>query len=259
MSAWGQEDTKEAFKKMRQSGKPNDGLPSLPWARLAPPSAAGPSGERYEHLEDILANAGMSQKRRLVRILEDITVKLATNRLPSTFRWMLNTQAVFLKKNSDALPKEFDDEEWHEDLHLADVPEDLVGDMPDEEESWAMEVDTVAPPGLDHKPKVRPLQIGEFMRRWVSKRLLKLNSSENSCVMTASRQLGVGTSGGAEALAIFHQLLFDEWVDGHLSVPLARIKIDEKNCFGMLEWDAVRRSVSEAFGDVMEACECLHG
>ena len=56
------------------------------------------------------------------------------------------------------------------------------------------------------------------------------------------RQIGVGTPGGAEALAIFHQLICDEWMTGSLSEPLARIKVDEKNCFGMVEWEAVREA-----------------
>ena len=49
------------------------------------------------------------------------------------------------------------------------------------------------------------------------------------------RQIGVGTQGGAEALVIYHQLLHDEWTAGSLNESLARIK-DEKNCFGMIEW-----------------------
>ena len=59
------------------------------------------------------------------------------------------------------------------------------------------------------------------------------------------RQLGAGVSGGAEALAIFHQLLFDAWEAGRLTKPLARIKVDEKNCFGSLEWESVRRACRE--------------
>ena len=45
-------------------------------------------------------------------------------------------------------------------------------------------------------------------------------------------------------LAIFHQLLCDEWMAGSLSGPLARIKVDEKNCFGMIERQAVREAAS---------------
>ena len=57
-------------------------------------------------------------------------------------------------------------------------------------------------------------------------------------------QLGVGSQGGAEALAIFHQLIFDEWASGTLDTPPTRIKIDETICFGMVEWRAARNSAS---------------
>ena len=50
------------------------------------------------------------------------------------------------------------------------------------------------------------------------------------------QQLGVGSQGGAEALAIFHQLLYDGWAAGALTEPLARIKVDEQTCFGMIEY-----------------------
>ena len=61
-----------------------------------------------------------------------------------------------------------------------------------------------APP----KPKIRPIQMGECIRKWVSKRLLRLNGADVSKTMVAMRQLGVGIAGGAEALAIFKQLIF---------------------------------------------------
>ena len=35
----------------------------------------------------------------------------------------------------------------------------------------------------------------------------------------------VGSQGGVEALAIFHQLVFDEWTSGTLDTPLGRIKV----------------------------------
>ena len=41
-----------------------------------------------------------------------------------------------------------------------------------------------------------------MVRRWISKRLLKLSAGDIGRVMTATRQLGVGLSGGAEAVII---------------------------------------------------------
>ena len=56
--------------------------------------------------------------------------------------------------------------------------------------------------------------------------------------MTAMRQVGVGSHGGAESSAIFHQLILER-ATGSLNAPLARITVDEKNCLGMIEWRKV--------------------
>ena len=109
-----------------------------------------------------------------------------------------------------------------------DIPEDCV--LCDQQE-------------VDPK-KVRPIRMGEFLRKYGSRRLLALSEGEIAALTTAMRQLGVGAQGGAEALAIFHQLFYDEWAEGSLTEPLARIKVDEKNCFGMIEWKAVREAAS---------------
>ena len=62
--------------------------------------------------------------------------------------------------------------------------------------------------------------------------------------MTAMRQLGVGSQGGAEAFVFFHQLIYDEWATRSLNAPLARIEVDEKHCFGMIERKAVRKAAA---------------
>ena len=66
----------------------------------------------------------------------------------------------------------------------------------------------------------------EFVRKYVSRRLLALSEGEIAALTTAMRQLGVGSQGGGEVLAIFHQLIFDEWTSGTLDTPLCRIKVD---------------------------------
>ena len=53
-----------------------------------------------------------------------------------------------------------------------------------------------------------------------------------AALTTSMRQIGVGTPGGAEALAIFHQLLYDEWMTGSLGKPLAQNQVDEKIALG---------------------------
>ena len=75
-----------------------------------------------------------------------------------------------------------------------------------------------------------------FLRKYVSRRLLAPGEGEIAALTTSMRR-------SAEALAIFHELFYDEWMTGSLS-GLARIKVDEKNCFGMIGWQVVREAAS---------------
>ena len=109
----------------------------------------------------------------------------------------------------------------------------------------------------------------------VSRRLLALSEGEIATFTASVRHLGVGSQGGADALAISHQIIFDGWTSGTLDTPLARIKVDETNCFGMIEYGAVRNSASNLLpkyaarqlmpkdrgaeqGDVDGPLECIH-
>jgi len=239
--AWGRGDVAEARQAMKDAGRQGGGPPGIPWVRLAPLSAPGPSGERQEHLDDIMGSAGFRHKRRLRRVLDELTVLLAVGQLPPTCRWILNTQLLFLSKAKDPHDKLFDQESWLEEhQHIVaglnqDIPEALVTDdgraTPD--------------PNPAATPKApRPIQMGEWLRKWMGRRLLRLGAGDTARVMLAARQLGVGMPGGAEALALFHQEIFSLWDKGQLSIPLARVKIDETNCFGRLEWPAIRQAAA---------------
>ena len=226
--SWGAGDIAQAKQEMLESvadsARANGKAPVLPWVRLAPMTAAGPSGERQEHMDAILHHAGASHRRRLKRALNDLTMKWATGTAGSAHRWLLNTLVIFLHKQKEAADKTFEDAEW---LVLQEMTEQEAAD-------------------LGQTPvKVRPIQMGEFLRKWVSRRLASLSAKDVTRVMLHARQLGVGISGGAEALATFHQLIFDAWKAGDLTGALARIKIDEKNCFGLLEWGAIRKAARE--------------
>ena len=100
--------------------------------------------------------------------------------------------------------------------------------------------------------------MGEFLRKYVSRRLLALGEGDIAALMTAMRQLGVGSRGGAEALVIFHQPICDEWASGSLNTPLARNKVDEQNCFGMIEWNAARKAAGHFLPKHAAAAEWKH-
>ena len=65
-------------------------------------------------------------------------------------------------------------------------------------------------------------------------------------------QCGVGSQGGAEALAIFNELIFGRWAPGPLDLPLARIEVDKRDCSGLIEWGAVRNSKSSFLQNTQE-------
>ena len=75
-----------------------------------------------------------------------------------------------------------------------------------------------------------PFKNEKFLRKYVSRRLLALDEGEIAALMTAMRQLGVGSQ------------VVPKWVAGSLNAPLARNKIDERSLFGTIEWNAARGS-----------------
>ena len=261
--AWGQGEYRQARKEMREAGKKPGSHAGIPWARLAPWSAPGPSGDRQEHLDGVLKNCGASRRRRLLRAIDELTVKWAVDALPPSCRWLLNTQLLFLRKNREPTCKTFDDAEWLEWLRheVTRVLGDASGEEGDTDSIMDDDVEAVGPElapdedapmdgsgALTASPPraVRPIQMGEFLRRLICKRLLLLLNPDVHKVMLEMRQLGVGMPGGAETLATFHQLLYELWEAGELSTPLARVKIDERNCYGSLEWPAVREATRQA-------------
>jgi hypothetical protein len=189
--AWGKGDFRAAKAAMRDAAKQMNGFAAMPQVKVAPLSAAGPSGDRQEHLDAILSFAGGGQRRRLMRAIDSLTVRWAIGDLPAGCRWLLNTLVIFLRKEKDPMCKHFADEEWLPrgdgmyDSVLADVPEDAVT-------TEDVEMDTPMDLGGEVPPKVRPIQMGEFLRKYVSRRLLALTATDIERLMLGSRQFGVG-------------------------------------------------------------------
>jgi len=150
--SWGCGNDEEAKRAMRQAGRSAGSPPKLPWVRLPPLSAPGPSGERPEHLEDILNSTHTSAKRKLLRALDKLTVRWATGSLPDTCRWLLNTRVMFLRKDREPVDNDFDDVDWLTTLSEEDVTNAAPPDA----------TDTTS--GSVSKPKVRPIQMGEYIR-----------------------------------------------------------------------------------------------
>lgn len=111
-AAWGQGNADQAKREMREAGRTPGSRAQIPWAKLAPLSAPGPSGDRQEYLDDMLNGCGARSRRRLIRARDSLTVCWATNNLLECCAWMHNTQVIFLKKDRASQSKHFEDDEW---------------------------------------------------------------------------------------------------------------------------------------------------
>eukprot|EP00971_Amphidinium_carterae_P273456 5427141-Amphidinium_carterae.1 len=67
---------------MRAASRRLTGKLTLPMPRFSPLSAPGPSGERQEHLEDIMSAATHSTRRKFFKALDTLTVLWAVGSLP---------------------------------------------------------------------------------------------------------------------------------------------------------------------------------
>ena len=91
----------------------------------------------------------------------------------------------------------FDDDEWIRSLTEAEA---ITAELPEVQVTLAAQDTTSGDTDVDPK-KVRPIQMGECVRKYVSTRLLALSEGEIAALVTAVRHVGVGSQRGAEALS----------------------------------------------------------
>ena len=232
--AWCGGRHKLARSAVREQGRSKTGLASLPHVKLSPMSALVLLAIGRNIWTPLSPSQELVREDACFEALNILTIKWATGDLPEECGFLLEyTAGVPEEGEGPPTSKQFDDDEWIRSLAEAqeattDVPEDSV--MYDQQD-------------VDPK-KVRPIQMGEFFRKYVSRRLWALSEGEVAALTTSMRQFGVSPPGGAEGLAINHQLLYDERATGALTEPLARTKVDEKIFLGMIEWKAVREATS---------------
>ena len=75
---------------------------------------------------------------------------------------------------------------------------------------------------------VRPIQVGEWLRQAITRRILDSDKAATTRKLLQPRQWGIGVIGGAEATAITHLLIEDMWHTNQLTRPLAVIQVDQK-------------------------------
>ena len=241
LQGWGRGQFQAAKTAMLESSDCLEGhKPTLPRVSLPNLTAPGPSGERPEHLSDCLSANCAGPKRRLRRALDAFTVQWATGTVCNDARWLLNTSMFWLKKDAGVDLKD-EDEAWLVDCKVKDIEAEMEveeacnesSDVPDN----PMGLETGAKKG---KPGVRPIQMGEFLRKHVTRRMLAVDKRRIQCSMTNARQWGVGVSGGTEAIIHTHYAIEELYFKGKLARPLAVIQVDQNNMFGSLEWSSIR-------------------
>ena len=75
--AWGGGNFQRAKAAMCEVGRERTSMAGIPYVKLAPLSAPGPTGDRQEHLDAIIDFAGAAHRRRLFRTLDKLTVRWA--------------------------------------------------------------------------------------------------------------------------------------------------------------------------------------
>ena len=153
--AWGGERYGLARSAMREQGRSETGVASLPNVKLSPMSAPGPTGESQEHLDAIVSFAEAGQRRRVFRGLDILTIKWAMGDLPEECRFLLNTQLMFPKKEKEPTSKQFDDDEWIRSLTEA---QEATTGVPENSVSYDQQ-------DVDPK-KVRPSRLRSGYSRW---------------------------------------------------------------------------------------------
>ncbi len=245
--AWGKGDAKAAKRDMLQWCKDIRDEKSLPWASFPSCVQPGPTGDTYEHLLDCLACSEFGPRKRLRKALEQLTVLWMVGGLPDSARWMLDTYLFWASKEKQGVDLEDEDSAW---LIEADAASEEPSDCPPTNEpgnagdppTAAMSDETS---GGRERPKVRPIQMGEMLRKFVCKRGLALERTEVLQLMTAMRQYGCGSPGGTEVIIHIKKHLQSLWRKQLLLTPLATIDVDQRNFFGSLNWRTIREEVAE--------------
>ena len=107
------------------------------------------------------------------RVLADLGFRWAVGDLPRECRWLLDTQAMFLKKTKLQGARDEEDDAWLG--WLADVPEDDVDQQGPAQQAPQQSIH----PSQQHPRAAaqvlatpRPIQMGEFLRKWAARRHL---------------------------------------------------------------------------------------
>eukprot|EP00973_Karenia_brevis_P090652 12403553-Karenia_brevis.AAC.1 len=110
----------------------------------------------------------------------------------------------------------------------------------------------------NNKPPVRPIQMGELIRKFVCRRILQATRGQANAACLGARQWGVGAAGGMEGIVHTHKTVEALYFDGELPETLAAVQVDAENCFGLLEWSEIRKTTLDEAPDLAAAVTWKH-
>ena len=168
---WGKGDVKAAKREVLQWCKDQRGEKHVPWASFPSCVQPGPSGDTYEHLMDCLACNEHGPRKRLRRALDNLTYRWMAGNLPDSARWLLDTELFWVSKEKQGVELD-DDTAWLVEADNCDkfseVNQEIIQGAGDKDD--AMSTDTLDDGGTElERPKVRPIQMGEMLRKFVCK------------------------------------------------------------------------------------------
>ena len=129
LRTWGDGDMSQVKKALAHT-YPALKKKGFPTPRFAVLSAPGPTGERPEHLADVMELKHVSLKRRLCRALDTLSVQWIIGNLSKHMAWILDTNLTLITKMKETGAFDVMDQEWLqdyvEDLEVVDVPQNVA-------------------------------------------------------------------------------------------------------------------------------------
>ena len=177
----------------------------------------------------------------MFRVLDVLTVQWATDDLPEECRFLVQYAADALEQQKEPATKMFDDDEL---IRSLTAPEAITAGTPEGQATHVAPDDTSQDQRVDSK-KVRPIQMGEFVRKHVAGRFQALSGGEIAAPMTAMRQVKVGSQELGPWQSFTNSSLTKGWQD--LWTHPWHVSMWTKNCFGMSEGFAVNVLQQAAF------------
>ena len=92
-------------------------------------------------------------------------------------------------------------------------------------------------PSPHQDPKLRPISIGELLRRAAGKHVLKLSEKQAAAYLTARGQVAVGTPGGAEALVHACRATVTAYRTNPVYRDRVYLQADQRNAFNLVSRD----------------------